>query len=411
MLRQIYAVASKTSISTCELIIIDSHEAITQLLSYQNAIICDTHFIDYATLISAAYYSNSPHDIVRITNAMLADSLVKSDDIVCALDFAKKYINGPVVSAFHTATEIQLRKLVLAARSFQSFFAIRHELAHTDYQSKNSMWEPFFEYYRRVISEKVSTHNCFAIRINDIDLSPIQQELLRIKSYAKPAMEFPSSKDAVFRMKCVSQQINNLIIKERRKLSRYQDREWEEYQRILYFACDNFIRETKSAMLCENKFIEECSCDLLSIFELLDIGFESLDKCSARICAVESYLLCMLTQNMLLTAHNIQKYSHENVKSYVDNNYMRRFFEYDLLPALLNFYTLYHKDLSMEKDKESIIDAVYKASENVDLMYAIFSEYIFTLNFDDISEKHIPYSDQRWKECYSEIERILQFPV
>lgn len=412
MLRQMFFTASKTSISRCGHIIIDSHEGMIQYFPQQNKVVCDTHFADYATLIAAVFYTNSSqHDIKRIVNAMLADSMVKSDDMAYALYFAREYINGPLTSMIEIPADDSLIKKVLVSRSLQSFFAIRHELAHLDYQSGNSIWEYFFEHLRSMLVEKIKEHNTIAKSINSINLLPLMPELSAIKTYVTPAFEFPPSEDYGYRIAIAWQQIDNLIKKRKEVLLFNQDREWEEFRSMLYFACDNYIHNKKSSLLDENEFIEECLCDLLSLLELLDIRVDVPDRYTTFECAIEAYLLCILTQNMLHSAQNIQKLNLGKGYTHVDNLYVRLFLEEQFVSLLLDLYGLIHDDLSMIADKTRILTTFYKAKSKIEAMYAEFSDYIFTFSFDDIDEKYISPNDPKWMEYYEEVERLLQFPV
>lgn len=411
MLSDIFKIASETSISSFEPVIIDSHEGVIQALTEHNQIMCDTHFVDYATLLSAAFYSAEPlHDIKRIANAMLADSMIRSDDIEYALHFARQYINGPIVSMFSAAAHEEYRNTVFSSRTLQAFFAIRHELAHFDFHSKTTIWEQIFAGLKELLSVAIHDHNKVAETVNSIDLRPLQPEITIIREEILPVLDGPTTPETSLRLKQTWKSISNLVSDRAEVLDSigYSD---EENRLLLFYACDNYIRNKKSAVLDEIDFVEECMCDLLALLELLDLGVNTMEKKQAHKCSIEAYTLCLLTQNMLRTARDIQIINSKDHNEPVDNVYLRLHFESALMPEFLVIASFLWDDSSMQTDIPLLLDVFKQAKMRCELMYAEFCEYILFLTFDDIDEKYIPMSDPRWKYYYSETERLMRFPV
>ena len=89
----------------------DSHQAEIRQMPSLNAIICDIHFWDVAWLIASSFYIHPTHDIKRLANLLIADSLLYHGNPLLSLDYAHKFIDGPHVAAFSAVAHKDLNEI------------------------------------------------------------------------------------------------------------------------------------------------------------------------------------------------------------------------------------------------------------------------------------------------------------
>ena len=119
-------------------LVFDSHQAKICICKSKNLILCDTHFLDIATLMAASFYTIPTYDIERVANMIIADSLICSDDLVPALEYSHKFMGGLHITYMNAICDDEYRRILLNSRTLQTFFVLSHEYAHYRYHKNNS---------------------------------------------------------------------------------------------------------------------------------------------------------------------------------------------------------------------------------------------------------------------------------
>lgn len=380
----------------------DSHQAKCKQDVTNHAVICDIHFLDIARLVASSFYVHPTHDICRLADALLADSLLVHGKPKLALEYARKYISGPHVAAINAIGHEDLGVTVSNSVQFQTIFVLLHEIAHF----RSSDWDKkLASVYEERLNKNIDGHNRIAVMINDIDLGPIQKELDAID--ASPILAFPAPENAEQAALGIQTEIMQIIRKHGRKI-KTPGIPADYRQDLIFYACDNYVRGVKSNLLPKDKLVNECVCDLTALFELLDMRMQGQDRRIAHIRAVEGYLLSMLTINLIHTAMHVLDYTDGRGYQEVDLTYMRREQESKLLPFVLDLFNHVFDDINKEERMELLL--CYERTAMVcDEMYSEFCDYLFSQDFK--KPETVPFGTEEWKSLHAEISRLLQFPV
>ena len=92
--------------------IYESHNANISQIPHLNSILCDIHFRDIAKLIAASFYVAPEHDIKRLADLLMADSLLIHGNPYLALEYAHKFVNGPYVAVLGIMGEPTILDLI-----------------------------------------------------------------------------------------------------------------------------------------------------------------------------------------------------------------------------------------------------------------------------------------------------------
>lgn len=396
-LKQLYDLAFNNRSLDIRPLFFDSHQAIISQIEESKAILCDVHFIDIAALVATSFYVNPTHDIRKLTNALLADNCICHDDISTALEYARKFIRKPYNAAFSIDGDEIIRNNLFYSRRLQTTFALLHELSHFEYsQSK------FTPLYQEYFIDAIRSHNKVARLINSINLQPLASYLDKIDILSEYAYPTPHNYQQI-----VTQAMNEMfaVITEYGYLVEVRTQDPNERNQMLAYACDNYIRKKTSAILDQDRLVEECTCDMIAIGELLEFQIPELSKMDSLKQAITSFYLCILTQNFIQTASEMRKYQNSRANQHVDEIYMRKRLVRGAIGILIATY------IDSSSDYVEIIEYSDKVSQITDIMYAEFSEHIGNISFKEDENKYIPFGSDEWQFYYSEIERLLQYPV
>ena len=124
---------------------------------------------------------------------------------------------------------------------------------------------------------------------------------------------------------------------------------------------------------------------------------------------VDAYALSLLTLDLVQGAMNALKYAKGSGYDYVDMIYMRREKEKELLPMVISLYSCIYNDCLSNNEIDILCEHYYNIAKICDIMYAEFCEYVFSKDFEE--NIFIPHGSPEWLEIYTEINRLLQYPV
>ena len=373
----------------------DSHQAEIRQMPSLNAIICDIHFWDVAWLIASSFYIHPTHDIKRLANLLIADSLLYHGNPLLSLDYAHKFIDGPHVAAFSAVAHKDLNERIGASVEFQIVFAMGHEISHYLCDDADNIMAVL---YKSLLNGIIEDHNSVAEIINSVDLTPIRQYLDAIE--IKSALDFPSPSNATEIAWNATIELWK-IVEQYGDLVALPDMKPEEKKEMLFYACDNYVRGVKSNILSKNEIIVEGTCDLLALSDLFEsrVVGQTTEECNKI--AIEAYVLTLLALDMIHGAMNIYKYSGKSGYEYVDTLYMRRELEKHVVPFVIDYMGM--------SNKSELLDCYDSACEMADLMYAEFCDYAFSNDYT--CTKKIPHGSKEWQSIYYEVNRLLQLPV
>ena len=88
---------------------------------------------------------------------------------------------------------------------------------------------------------------------------------------------------------------------------------------------------------------------------------------------------------------------------------MRREKEKELLPTVISLYSNLYNDCLSNNEIDILCEHYDNIAKICDIMYAEFCEYVFSKDFDEAV--FIPHGSPEWLEIYTEINRLLQYPV
>lgn len=372
----------------------ESHQADIRQIPQLNAIICDIHYYDIARLVTTSFYITPTYDIIRLSDALIADSMICHGMILSARHFAEKFIRGPYASAFCT-DQSKIQQIDLSVQ-FQTIYTIMHEIEHFECARFSKEVASLIEEQIELI---VDQHNLISQYINSINLNPILQFLdnIKLESDLKRSKMSNTLQQVLF------------IVSNYGKRILMPGLSFDEKNKLLIFACDNYLRGVKAGIINKKEMITEGTCDLLALLHLLDCRGAGMSKAACRKVALEAYMLSLLTSDLIWGAMNIFKFSKGGGHDYVDMIYLRREKEKHILPLVIYIYSMiFDKTLSKIEIDELCVYAE-KISYICDNMYSEFCEYAFRQDFPDYT--FIPHGSLDWCKEYTEINRLLQYPV
>lgn len=387
-------------------VVFRSHNMNISRMDERKAILCDVHFFDIAQLIASSFYVAPTKDVKKLSNLLLANSFICSDDVLTAYNYANDFISDPYTTAFVSPGGFDSMRIAYS-RQMQVSFALSHEMAHEKYQHPSGYHALISDYMSKKIGDLVDIQNSIAKQINAIDLSLVKEELDKIRY--KDAFAYPQPKDF---LKIIAEsvfQFDRLYNQHSEQLNL----PWEaEQDRRAFFAmaCENYLRDKKESIFEKELIIEEAVCDIIALIELLNFQIPSMNKQDSVNHAIESYVLCLLAQDMILSAMSIQKDYMDEAKHHVDYIRMRLEKEALLFEDIIALYeSLFHCDEQIDwpLTKEKLL----KASEIAEIMYAEFSEAIYNIDLNAVANNYISLFDPRRKTIILETERLLTLPV
>lgn len=386
-------------------IVFKSHNMNISRIDERRVILCDVHFFDIAQLIASSFYVSPMKDVKKLTDLLLANSFLCSDDVLTAYEYAQSFIGGPYTAAFVKPGSFD-HKRIAYSRQMQVFFAIAHEMAHEKYQHPSGYHSLISKYVSKRIEELVEIQNGIAEQINNIDLSILKDKLNRtpfVDAFASPTPEnYHKIMEAfVFFNRLYNQYSEQL------HLPWETDRECREYFAI---ACENYLRNKKESIFEKERMIEESVCDVLALIELFNLQIPTMTRQDSVNHAVEAYVLCLLAQDMILSAINIQTDYMDVTKQHVDYIRMRLEKESLLFEDITALYeSLFQSDEQI--DWTEVKEKFIQANRIAELMYAEFVEDIISIDLDSVDEKYISAFDPQWKIIVSKAERFLTLPL
>lgn len=387
-------------------VVFRSHNMNISRMDERKAILCDVHFFDIAQLIASSFYVSPTMDVKKLSDLLLANSFICSDDILTAYKYAKDFISDPYTAAFVLPGGFDSMRIAYS-RQMQVSFALTHEMAHEKYQHPSGYYTLISEHLSKKIGDLVDIQNSIAKQINDIDLSLVKEKLDKIRY--RDAFSYPQPKDL---LKIISES----IIQFDKLYDQYFDRlnlQWEtEQDRRAFFAmaCENYLRDKKESIFEKELIVEEAFCDIIALIELFNFQIPSMNRQDSVNHAVESYVLCMLAQDMILSAMSIQKDYMDESKHHVDYIRMRLEKETLLFEDIIALYkSLFHCDeqIDWSLTKEKLL----KASKIAEIMYAEFNEAIYNIDLNTVANNYISLFDPRRETITLETERLLTLPV
>ncbi len=374
--------------------IINSHQARMDQYPDLNAIICDVHYYEIAWLLAVAYHTKTELNTVLLSEMLISDSLLFHGNPILALEYAEEYSRFKRNSVIYVINDQKLKRKVNITTKYLIAFAIGHEIAHFYCDDEN---DKLVQMVRFVMRSDVDDENDERICTNSIDLSPIQDKLECIKleyncGLATGKVEEVCGK-LVYGIKDILEQYEYLIPS--------FGVVGEERKRLILRACDDYIIGVgKEKLLPLDVLVTEGTCDLLSLFELFDIGYVNLSRHEQFETALEAYALGMLATDMIYNVSNYNKYSINSPYEYVDLIQMRK---------VLEEYTMFQILSTFDADCDRLYDAYSKVKDYTDQMYAIFSEYVFNREYP-ISDI-VPYGTDEWNKLFNRINKCLNFPL
>lgn len=381
----------------------NSYQADIRQIPELNAIICDIHFFDIAKLVASSFYISPTHDIIRLADALLANSLLCHGKVNLSLEYAHKFINGPYTAVFSAYSDRDLIHIINSSVQFQTSFAMLHEIAHFECNDSSN---PLACFLRENLNDIVDSQNKISEYINRIDLNAIVPYLDKIN--IKRAFFFPPPKnyaeiilEGIHQMRTVLLQHGHLV--------QTPGLSGSEREQILMLACNNYLRGQKAQILDKEVLVTEGICDLLALFELLDFGLPDFNKIETLKLVIDAYALSLLTSDLIQGAMNVLKYTKGDGYSYVDMIYMRREKEKELLPEVISLYSDVYNNCLSRSEITMLCEHFSNISRICDIMYAEFCEYTFSKDFEE--PVFIPHGSPEWLEIYTEINRLLLYPV
>lgn len=381
----------------------NSHQADIRQIPELKAIICDINYFDIAKLVASSFYISPTHDIIRLADALLANSLLCHGKANLALEYAHKFINGPYATAFSAYSNTELIYKIDASVQFQTSFAILHEIAHFECDDLSN---PLACFLKEKLNDVVDSQNKISEYINGINLTAIRPYLDTID--IKRAFSFPTPQnyaeiicEGLYQMRTVLSKHGHLV--------RTPGLSDIERKQILMLACNNYLRGQTAQILDKEVLVTEGTCDLLALFELLDFGLPGFNKVETLKLVVDAYALSLLTLDLVQGAMNALIYAKGSGYDYVDMIYMRREKEKELLPMVISLYSCIYNDCLSNNEIDILCEHYYNIAKICDIMYAEFCEYVFSKDFEE--NIFIPHGSPEWLEIYTEINRLLQYPV
>ena len=381
----------------------NSHQADIRQIPELKAVICDVNFLDIAKLVASSYYVSPTHDIVRLADALLANSLLCHNKIILSLRFAHKFIRSPYSAVYNALSNSAFINRINSSVQYQTAFALLHEIAHFECNDPSCLRARFL---KQKLNDLVDSHNQIAEYINRLDLTAIAPYLDKIK--VNMAFAFPAPpnyteiiEDCVYQMHMVLIEHGHLV--QTPQLSK------EEREHVLVWACENYLRGQKAKLLDKDVLVTEGTCDLLALLELMDFRIPGINKVETLKLIIDAYTLSLLTLDLIQGAMNVLEYTKGNGYDYVDMIYMRREKEMKLLPLMIILYSHSHGDYLSNDEIIMLCEHFSDAARICDMMYAEFCEYVFSIEFEETT--FIPHGSPEWIEIYTEINRILQYPV
>ena len=387
-------------------IVFKSHNMNISRMDERRAILCDIHFFDIAQLLASSFYVFPlQKDVKKLTDVLLANSFLCSDDILMAYECAKRFISGPyAATAVMPGSAEHLH--IIYSRQMQVSFALAHEMAHEQYQHPSGYHQIICSYMSKRIEELIDVQNRIAEQINNIDLSILRDELIQIPFADAYAYPTPENYQEI---------IYESFLEFDKLYDQYSDQinlPWEdEREKRMYFviACQDYLRNKKESIFEKERMIEEATCDIMALIEVLNLQIPNMTRQESINHAVEAYVLCLLVQDMILSAMNIQKNYMDETKEHVDYIRMRLEKEGLLFEEIIALYvTLYPEE---EIDWFEVKAKFSQACQIADIMYVEFYEYARSFNFDSVADEYISAFDPEWNTIVSETELYLTLPV
>lgn len=382
----------------------NSHQADIRQIPEMNAIICDVNFFDIAKLVALSFYISPTHDIIRLADALLANSFLCHGKVNLSLEYAHKFINGPYTAAFSAySMKRDLIYRIDSSVQLQTAFAILHEIAHYECNDPSN---PLACFLTVSLNDIVDDHNEVSEYINGLDLTAIVPYLDKIN--IKKAFSFPAPENSE-EIICEGIRQMRTVLSQHGQLLQTPGLSDRERRQMLVLACDNYLRGQKAKILDKKVLVTEGTCDLLALFELLDFGISGFNKIETLKLAIDAYSLSLLTLDLIQGAMNVLKYTKGDGYHYLDMIYMRREKEKELLPTIISLYSHIYDDCLSSTEINMLYEHFINIAKTCDIMYAGFCEYVFSKDFEE--KTFIPHGSPEWLEIYTEINRLLQYPV
>lgn len=398
---QLYNVALQNRKISAQPYVCDSHQADIRQIPQLGAIICDVHYFDIARLVASSFYVNPTYDMPRLSNALIADSMICHGKILSALHFARQFIRSPYATAF-CIDRAKAQQINMSVR-LQTVFALVHEIEHFEH---DGLFNDIASIIGMQMETVVDRHNQIANYINSIDLQPISQYLdyIDVKAALKPVTpdkkEYPSPK--------ALQQVINIIGNYGHSVLTPGISPNDRMQLLIY-ACDNYLRGVKSSIIDKKQMVTESTCDLLALLQLFDCRFDGISRSDFRKKVIEAYMLSLLTSNLIWSAMNLFKINRDVRGNCIDMIYLRREQEKHIIPLVLCMYSRVFGESLSKNEMDELCDYFERVSRVCDNMYAEFSEYTFKQDYPD--DVFIPHGSSAWNEAYAEVDKLLHFPI
>lgn len=381
----------------------NSHQADIRQIPELKAIICDINYFDIAKLVASSFYVSPTHDVIRLADALLANSLLCHGKVNLSLEYAHKFVSGPYVAAFSAYSNKDLLYKINASVQFQTSFAMLHEIAHFECDDLSNSLACFL---KESLNEIVDNQNQISEYINGLNLTAIAPYLDKIN--IKSAFSFPAPKNYAEIIYNCTQQMQT-VLSQYGNLVQTPGKFGKEREFLLALACNNYLRGQKAGILDKEVLVTEGTCDLLALFELLDYGLPGFDKLETLKLVIDAYTLSLLTLDLVQGAMNALKYAKGDGYNYVDMIFMRREKEKELLPTVMFLYSSLYNNCLSTSDIDILCEHYFNTAKTCDIMYAEFCEYVFSTDFEETV--FIPHGSPEWLEIYTEINRLLQYPV
>ncbi len=381
----------------------NSHQADIRQIPSLNAIICDVHYFDIAKLVASSFYISPTHDIIRLADALLANSLLCHGKVNLSLEYAHKFLDGPYVTAFNAYADEDLMNRINASVQLQTSFAILHEIAHFEHDELLGILAGFL---KEKLSDIADSQNKISNYLNGLNLGAITPFLGKID--IRSAFSFPAPEnysEIIFK----GMQQMQMVLSQYGYLIPTPGLSGREREQMLAWACNNYLRGQKAQIIDKDVLVTEGTCDLLALFELLDFGIQGFNKAETLKLVIDAYALSLLTLDLIQGAMNALKYAKGAGYNYVDMIYMRREKEKALLPVVIAFYNLCFDECLPNEEVKMLCAHFSRSTKICDIMYAEFCEYVFSKDFEE--DTFIPHGSPEWLEIYREINRLLQYPV
>lgn len=399
----IYRTALRGRVIPAKPYVYSSHHADIRQIPELNAIICDTHFLDIAQLVASSFYISPTHDITRLADALLANSLLCHGKVTLALKYARRFISGPYDAVLHSLKNDDLLYRIRSSVGLQTSFALLHEIAHFECDNPHNLLVRLF---RTRLYEVIDSQNEISQYINALDITAITPYL--DKTVFKTAFSYSPPENYIKIILEGHRQILSIISKYGHKVQTPEVSDIERKQ-LLLWASKNYLLGRRALMLDRETLATEGVCDLLALFELLDYGIPGLERMETLELIIDAYALSLLTLDLIHYAMNALKYAKDNGHKYVDSIYMRREKERLLLPGVMSFHSIaYHNSLSGE-EIDILCDHFSDAAETCDVMYTRFCDYASLEDFNE--DTFIPHGSPEWFRIYTEINHLLRYPV